>query len=294
MGNKILSRLKAYLKLARLRHWIKNTIVAIPAFFGGRLLEENTAPSILLAFTVFSLCSSSVYVINDICDVERDRLHPTKRDRPLASGAVSLVEGYILLVLFTASALMLSIYLCGFSIDLAIPVIYILLNLLYSKLFKNKPIADIVILVSGFFLRLLWGASVADVRISSWLYLTVVALSIFLAFGKRRNEKLTCSDTARPVLARYSDRYLNSSMYTYLALFLVFYSLWSTDPSTAAGMIYTTPLVAVMMMRYTYSLESGGHGNPVDMILSDRPLLAMGGLYGVCVFLIIYFPEVLP
>ena len=289
----MLQKLRAYASLLRIRHWIKNFIVVIPAFYGGVILQRDVLPKLVIGFLAFALCASAIYTINDLCDIEKDRSHPVKCKRPLASGAVSKTEAVILIVICIAGMLVLDWMLCGLAIGALIPVLYLLLNLLYSLSWKNKPVTDIVILVSGFFLRMLYGSYFTGVRISNWLYLTLIALSLFMAFGKRRNEKRSCGETTRSVLRCYTDTYLNSSMYMYLALFLVFYALWSTDTGALPGMIYTTPLVIIMMMRYTYTLEHDDHGNPVDMILGDRVLLLLGAVYAAFIFVQIYFPGVM-
>ena len=276
----------------RISHWLKNIIVFIPAFYGGRLFDPGTLTSIILGFLVFSMCSSAIYVINDLCDIEKDRQHPEKCKRPLASGAVTKKEGFVILGICCAAAVVLDFWLCGLHIGVLIPVLYFLLNIMYSISLKNRPVIDIVILVSGFVLRMLYGSYITDVKISDWLYLTLIALSLFMAFGKRRNEKINCGDKSRAVLTHYSENYLNSSMYMFLAIFLVFYALWSVDAGSLPGMIYTTPLVIIMVMRYTYSLEHDEHGNPVDMILGDKVLLLLAAVYGAFILVQIYFPEV--
>ena len=242
----------------------------MPAFYGGVFLRGSIIFKLIGGFAAFAFCSSAIYIINDLCDIEKDRLHPVKCKRPLASGAISKTEGIVLFCFCTATAIGLNFAACGISTGALIPVLYLLLNLMYSKSWKNKPIIDIVTLVSGFVLRLLYGAFITDVHISKWLFLTLIAL-----------------------LAHYTDSFLNSSMYMYLGLFLVFYALWSVDTSSLPGMIYTTPLVIVMMTRYTYDLEGESHGNPVDMIFGDKLLLLLGFAYAAFIFVQIYFPEVL-
>ncbi len=284
-------KVRSYIKLIRVKHWIKNLLIVIPAFFGTALIEGNVILRLILGFLVFSFCSSAVYIINDMNDIENDRQHPDKCKRPLASGAVSKREAYVLIAVLLIFAAVLNHFLCGLSMRALIPWVYMLLNLLYSISLKNKPVIDIVLLVSGFFFRVFYGSSITGIRISGWLYLTVISLSLFLAFGKRRNEKMSCGDSARKVLSFYSLQYLNSSMYMYLSLFAVFYSIWSLNANDTGLMIYTTPLILIMMMRYSYKLEVDVNGNPVDMILGDKLLLTLGGVYAALVFAIIYFPE---
>lgn len=284
-------KVRSYIKLIRVKHWIKNLLIVIPAFFGTALIESEVIYRLIFGFFVFSFCSSAVYIINDLNDIENDRQHPDKCKRPLASGAVSKKEAFILIVVLLILASILNHFLCGFSLRSLIPWVYMILNLLYSVSLKNKPVIDIVLLVSGFFFRVFYGSAITEIRISGWLYLTVISLSLFLAFGKRRNEKMSCGDSARKVLGYYSLQYLNSNMYMYLTLFAVFYSIWSLNANDTGLMIYTTPLILVMMMRYSYKLEIDVNGNPVDMILGDRVLIILGGIYALLLFVIIYFPE---
>ncbi len=276
----------------RIRHWIKNILVVIPAFFGTELIHPEIIFKLMIGFFVFSFCSSAIYIINDICDIENDRMHPVKCKRPLASGAVSKTEAYILLSVLLTFTFLLNAIICGFHLKLLIPLIYLVLNLSYSFCLKNKPVVDIVILVSGFFMRVFYGSVITGVKISGLLYLTVISLSLFLAYGKRRNEKLTCGNTSRKVLQFYNERYLNSSMYMYLTLFMIFYAVWSLSLKDSQVLIYTTPLIMIMAMRYTYRLETDEHGNPVDMILHDKVLMILGAVYIVIISAIIYFPEV--
>lgn len=287
----MISKMKEYCKLIRVKHWIKNLLIVIPAFFGGVILQPDVMRSLFAGFLVFSFLSSAIYIFNDLCDIEKDRQHPVKCHRPLASGAVSKKESYVLLGILLLTALLLNLFLCWLNIGLFVPVLYFILNVLYSTTLKNKPVIDLVILVSGFVLRMFYGSFITGVQISNWLYLTLISLSLFLAFGKRRNEKITCGDSTRKVLSYYSERYLNSNMYMYLSIFLVFYALWSVDASSLSGMIYTTPLVIVMIMRYTYTLENDKHGNPVDMLLHDKMLIVLGILYALLIFVLIYAKE---
>lgn len=276
----------------RISHWIKNTLIVIPAFFGTALIHPEILFKLLTGFFVFSFCSSAVYIVNDICDMENDRLHPVKCKRPLASGAVSKTEAYILLAVLLILTFGLNTVICGLHLKALIPLVYLVLNLSYSLNLKNRPVIDIVILVSGFFMRIFYGSVITDVKISGLLYLTVISFSLFLAYGKRRNEKISCGNTSRKVLQFYNERYLNSSMYMYLTLFMIFYAVWSLSLENSQVLIYTTPLIMIMSMRYTYRLEVDAHGNPVDMILHDKILIMLGTVYMIIISVIIYFPEV--
>lgn len=283
---------KNYIELIRVKHWIKNFILVIPAFFGAALFDAKIIVKLIVGFMIFGFVSSAIYIVNDLCDIENDKKHPVKCKRPLASGTVSKTSALIILVLLVIPALVADFLLCGFTVGAFIPIIYFILNLLYSLGLKNKPVIDIVILVSGFFLRTIYGSVITGIRISGWLYLTIMALSLFMVFGKRRNEKMMCGNNTRKVLAHYTENYLNSNMYMYLALFSVFYAIWSLNASNSHVLIYTTPIVLIMVMRYTFTLENDSHGNPVDMILHDPMLIVLGAVYVLLIFLIIYFPEV--
>lgn len=275
----------------RVNHWIKNILIVLPAFFGKILTDFDALVNLFTGFMVFSLCSSAIYIMNDISDIENDRNHPVKCKRPLASGDVSKTEAVILLIILLIVAAVLNLTLCGSDIYSFIPLIYIFVNLMYSFSLKNKPVIDIVLLVSGFFLRVLYGSAITGVRISGLLYLTVISLSMFFAYGKRRNEKKSCGTSSRKVLQFYSEQYLNSNLYIYMGLFIVFYSIWSLNADENGVLICTVPLAMIMMMRYVYTLEADDHGNPVDMILHDKMLLLLGAIYAVFITVLIYFPE---
>ncbi len=287
-----MSKAVNYCRLMRIKHWIKNVIVMIPPLFGKVVFEQAVMIQLVLGFFVFSLASSAVYVLNDLCDIENDRNHPTKCSRPLASGAVSKTEGMILFVLCVAGALVINWFAAGLSVCYLIPVLYVLLNIMYSKSWKHKPVIDIVVLVSGYVLRLEYGSIITGVRVSNWLYLTLIALALFMAFGKRHNEKKACGDSTRAVLEQYSLPFLRSNMYMYLGAFIIFYSLWSIDSGASSNMVITAPLVMIMTMRYTYDIENNDEGNPVDVILGDLFLILLGVVYAAAVVLLLYFPDI--
>ena len=179
-----------YLRLLRVKHYMKNGLVFLPLFFAHKITVVDLLLKTLLAFAIFSLLSSAVYIINDIRDAERDRNHPVKCKRPIASGAISkrMAGGICGVLLVVVAAL---IYLAGGGLLLwLVPVIYLLINVAYSMGLKNIPIVDIAILASGYLLRVLFGSAFTGIVISGWMYLTVVALAFYLRLGKRRGEML--------------------------------------------------------------------------------------------------------
>ena len=196
--------MKNYLKLARVHHYIKNFFVFLPLFFSFKIFD---IPNLLITvggFIAFSLFTSVVYVVNDIRDVNKDRLHPKKCKRPIASGEISEKNaGIFAAILFAAATVFLILSCRNTYMGYVYLILYFGLNLFYSFGGKNLPIVDVAVLASGFLIRLLFGAVICGVEISNWLYLTVVAISFFFALGKRRNELMMGKET-RTVLKYYS------------------------------------------------------------------------------------------
>ena len=236
--------------------------------------------------------SSIVYILNDICDREKDRNHPTKRKRPIASGAVSVKGAGVLVAVLGVVAVACNFLHFNWRVA-ALLLIYLLLNLGYSIGWKNIPIVDIVILVSGFVFRVLCGAWVTGIEISSWLYLTVVVLSLFLSLGKRRNELIKYGDSMRKVLKSYSIQFLDKSMTMCMTMVNVFYALWSmdvkaSDPVRGKYLILTVPLVLLITMRYSMIVEQDSDGDPVEVLLHDKVLLGLCLLYAIIMFCLLY------
>ena len=173
-------------------------------------------------------------------------------------------------------------------------IIYFLINIFYSLGFKNIPILDIIILVSGFVIRVIYGSVVGDIELSNWLYLTVMSASFFMGFGKRRNEILKNGDNSRVVLKYYTKDFLDKFLYVFLVLTIVFYSLWSIDSTTISRlnnsyMIYTIPFVIVIFMKYCLDIEGDSYGDPVDVLTSDKILMILVLLFVIVMFYLVYF-----
>ena len=180
--------MKKYLKLMRVHHYLKNVLIFLPLVFSQNLFNFDLLSKTIFGFCSFSILSSIVYVINDIQDVEKDRKHSTKCKRPIASGAVSIREAYILAVVIATAGIVLNYLACGFNLKAWLFVImYVGFNFAYSMGLKNRPIIDITILVSGFLFRVLYGSAITSIDVSNWLYLTVIAISFYLGLGNRRN-----------------------------------------------------------------------------------------------------------
>ena len=277
--------MKKYLKLARVHHYIKNILVILPLFFSGKLFDTPLLLKAVYAFFAFSFLSSAVYALNDLHDAPLDRLHEKKKLRPIASGEIK--EGAaaaFAIVLLLLSAVM-AYFAGGGFIYLAV---YLAVNIFYSKIGKNLPIIDVALLVSGFILRVLYGASVTGIEISSWLYLTVISLSFYLGLGKRRNELMQNSDTAREVLKSYNYSFLDKMMYMFLTMAVIFYSLWAALASKSPLMIWTVPIVMLICMRYAQIAEGDSDGDPVEVIVHDKALIFLGVLFFAALGVILY------
>lgn len=286
--------MKHYLKLMRIQHYIKNILVFAALACSGQLFSPEKLTAGTAAFIAFCAISSVVYIINDIRDVEKDRNHPTKCKRPIAAGTVSVRHAWYL-----AAALLIVAMVCnGIVFHLPSTLLlaaYLLLNLAYSFGLKNIPIIDITILVSGFLIRMLYGALVTEITVSNWLYLTVIALSFYFALGKRRNElKHVSTGETRQVLKSYPVSFLDKNMGMCLTLANAFYALWSLDENTKTlynsdNLILTVPIVLLITMKYSLNLEGESDGDPVEVLLHDKPLLALCILYLAVMLMILYF-----
>lgn len=287
--------MKKYLKLIRVKHYIKNLLILFPVVFSGKLFEVETIKAILLAFLSFSFAASTVYIINDIKDKEKDKLHEKKKNRPIASGKISVKKAIICALIL----IMLSI-ICNyfanpenFLIHYLFVIAYLVINIAYSFGLKNIPLIDIAILASGFLIRVLYGAAIVDIQVSNWLYLTVLAAAFYLGLGKRRNEIIKVGKNSRPVLQYYTKEFLDKNMYMCLGIAIIFYSLWATDDLNVVKsnnlLIWTVPLIMLILMKYSMNIENDSYGDPVDVVMHDKWLLGMLLIYAIIIVAIIYF-----
>lgn len=294
-SRKVLTKeMKKYLKLMRIHHYIKNGLIFTPLIFSGSLFNQDLLFKSILGFVAFSLIASAIYIINDIQDVEQDRLHPTKCKRPLAANEISLTNAKVLAGILIVVAISVNYFVANNAwVAWTSLILYLLLNLAYSNGLKNLPIIDIAILVSGFVFRVLYGAGITGIEISSWLYLTVIAMSFYLGLGKRRNELIKQKNASRKVLKYYNQGFLDKNMYISLGLTIAFYSLWTVDPVTIARLsndylVWTVPLVILICMKYSLNIEGDSDGDPVEVIIKDKVLMGMGTLFMFITLGIIY------
>ena len=283
-----------YFRLVRITSWPKNFFVFVPAVFSKHIFETPVLKNIIIAFFIFSLASSIVYIFNDIMDASKDRIHPLKKDRPIAKGVITKREAgtlfIILLALFIAFTFML-------KYDFVMIVwFYIILNLLYTLFLKKIVIVDIFCIASGFMLRVLSGAFIISVLISNWLILTTMFLSLFLAIMKRRVE-IAGSPNAleqRDVLKDYSLNFTDQIGAITASGVILSYALYSVADRTVKsfgteGLVYTTIFVIFGIFRYMYLVYKKEKGeNVIEVILTDMPMMINLILYVLTAVYIIY------
>lgn len=280
----------SYIKLMRPHHYIKNFLIFLPIIFSKNIFNLQLLKNTILGTISFSLMASIIYIINDIMDVEIDK---KIKNRPIASGEVSVKNAYILAIVLFIINIGMNLYIKSTIMANIIFYTYFVLNILYSIKLKHIPIVDIVILASGFLIRVLYGSVITGIELSNWLYLTILSFSFYMGLGKRRNELNRASDKGREVLKYYNKSFLNNSMYMCMALGIVFYSLWCIDieknvASTIFNIIWSIPIVMIICMKYSLNIEGDSSGDPVDVILSDKILLSLIFFYAISMFAIIY------
>ena len=219
--------MRKYINLLRIKHYIKNLLIFVPLFFGDMIFNKPKMRMGILGLICFCLISSAVYILNDLKDLNKDKLHPTKRNRPLASGQIKPTTAIIIMLLCIMMSCIVSIYLRNWMAFLLL-ILYFCLNVIYSMGLKNIPIVDIVILASGFVIRIFYGGIITNITISKWLYLVITVGSLYMGLGKRRNE-LKKQTKTRDVLKYYNVNFLDKDMYVCVALSIVFYSLWTLE-----------------------------------------------------------------
>ncbi len=284
--------LKYLFKAMRPRQWTKNVFVFAALVFDRQLFVLDSLGRTVLAFAVFCLLSSSVYLMNDVFDVESDRQHPVKKNRPIASGLLPIPTAIIASVLLVLVSLIVAYAL---SLELAvIASVYFLLNLAYSKWLKHIVLIDVMVIAFGFVLRVAAGVSVIHVQLfSPWLYVVTTLLALFLGFGKRRSEMAIEDNNTRKVLSGYSIAFIDQMITMVSATTVIAYSLYTFSAANLPNnhlMMVTIPFVLYGIFRYLYLIQvKNAGGEPEELLLKDHPLQAAIICWGLACIVIFYF-----
>ncbi len=284
----------ALLKTMRPRQWTKNIFLFAAVVFDKQLLIENSLLRTVAGFLLFCLISSAVYIFNDLADIDADREHPEKKNRPIASGKLPLRAAWTAGIVLTLVALVAG-YLLSPAFSLVVAA-YFLLNLAYSKWLKHVLILDVLILAACFVLRVVAGVALIHVeRFSPWLYVVMTLLSLYLGFGKRRAELALLSEDAgthRKVLQGYSTSLLDQYIMIVSGTTIVAYSFYTfSAPNVPANhtMMLTIPFVLYAIFRYLYLVQiKHAGGAPEEILLSDRPLQASLFFWALAVLAVFY------
>lgn len=282
---------KAIFQLMRPKQWIKNFFVFAAIIFSGKFFNENILYLNIITFILFCLTSSSIYVLNDIVDIEKDRCHPDKKKRPLPSGRVSLKTAVILDIIIVLFVTYFSYKMLSIKI-LSILAIYMVINVFYSFKLKNVVIIDVMIITFGFVLRVESGSLATGVQVSPWLFLCTILLALFLALNKRRSEIITLKDRSgshRKILEEYSVEMLDKMLIIVTPSILMAYCLYTFSSVQSKTMIFTIPFVLYGIFRYEYLVDKKNvGGKPEDVFGKDIPFLINIILWVISVLTIIY------
>jgi len=280
----------AYVKLARPKQWTKNGFVLAGLVFSGEALEASSLVAALLAFAAFCTLSGAVYAANDVLDVEEDRKHPTKRNRPVASGLISPRAATAYAVLLAVSGLALAFFVAP-GVGVA-GLAYLILQAVYTPILKHQPILDVMSISAGFVLRALAGAAAVAVAISPWLIVCTGLLTLFLGFSKRRHELAVLGNIAsahRKNLREYSVELLDEMMSIMVSATIIAYTMYTFFAHEDRWMMASIPFVVYGVFRYMLLVHRDGGGNPDTLLLRDRPLQITLLLWLAVVMTVIYF-----
>lgn len=264
------------LKLLRVPQWVKNLFLFIPIFFAGHALETKFYPVLALGFISFSLIASGVYILNDLCDFKVDQAHPKKKLRPIASGKVSILKARLSLVVVVSIGLVLAYFLnLNFFILL---IVYLMINIGYSFGLKNISILDIMMVSSGFLIRIYSGGVLTNTHISPWLAIMILLLSLFLALAKRRDDLVVTDDPSavRKSIKQYNLDFINSGLSIFAGVIIVAYILYTLSPDVIARFetewLFTTAIFVIAgIMRYLQiTFVEKNSGSPSSLLYKDK------------------------
>jgi len=280
----------------RPQQWIKNLFIFLPLIFGKKLFVLTTNLKAAVAFILFSITASVAYLINDIIDIEKDKFHPTKRLRPIASGKMSIKQAKIIAlmlgILFIVLSFMLNIYF-GWVV-----IVYLILNVVYSKFLKDLAIIDVFCIGGFFLLRIIAGSIIAGVEMSHWIIIMTVLLALFLGLNKRQQELRLLERNAtshRYVLTEYNLYFIDQMITVITSSIVITYMLYTVDTRTvreigSRNLIYSIPFVYYGIFRYLYLIhKTNRDGDPTRILLSDRVMQINIALWIIVCIVVIYF-----
>lgn len=273
-----MNKVKHYLQLMRIHQWVKNFFIFLPLFFSFKMDHIPLLIADLWAFVGFCLIASSIYIINDWNDIATDRLHPEKRNRPLASGAINKKEALLMILSLVAVGVSVYIFVLGNYIALALLVSYFILNIFYSLRLKHIPVIDISIVAIGFVIRIFIGGVVTDTPLSRWIVVMTFLLAIFLALGKRRDDVVIYEETGDKVRKNvdgYNIPFLNVAIVLVAAVMMVAYIMYTISPEVTGrngdNLYLTSFFVFVGLFRYLQIIfVEDKSGNPTLIFLKDN------------------------
>ena len=285
--------LKPLLETMRPKQWAKNLFIFAGLIFGKKLLYPSLLARNVLAFVLFCLISSTIYLINDLADIEKDRQHPTKRRRPLPSGRLQPRVAIIAAALFPAISMPLA-FLLNLQFGL-VAMVYLATMIAYSLLLKNLVIVDVLVVSAGYVLRVAAGVIVTGVPFSPWLYVCTTLLALFISFSKRRHELLILEGTAnehRATLNEYTPHLLDEMISVVTSTTVIAYSFYTFSAPNLPpnhAMMLTIPFVLYGIFRYLYLIHVRNEGGtPEELVFKDKPLLLAIALWGLTVLFVLY------
>jgi 4-hydroxybenzoate polyprenyltransferase len=289
-------KIQHIIQIARPTHWIKNIIILFPIFFSLNIEKAEAWVKVIITLITFLLASSASYIFNDIWDRDRDRFHPVKQNRPIASGQVSLATALIESVLLLLLSFLVAQF-AGYGVLLLV-AFYLIIQACYTVFLKNKMIVDVICIALGFVIRAIAGAACIRVEISPWLIICTFTISLFMGFCKRGNEVATIKNKEqaeghRVTLPGYTPELLTHFITLSAGVAVVSFLLYSSSPMTIErfGTIYlsyTLPLVIYGIFRFAMLSMRGTYADPTDLIVRDRPFQATVLLWAISAFIIIY------
>ena len=290
--------MKNLIRLIRPHQWVKNLVVLLPVFFGGALLHIESVYAGLVTALCFSFAASSIYCLNDIVDVDDDRRHPVKCHRPMASGAISIPQGYTLMFLMFILSMLSTFLLRHNQLETASVILfYWILNIAYCLKLKQYAIIDVCVVSFGFVLRILAGGYATSIHLSKWIVLMTFLLMLFLSFAKRRDDVVRMNETGhapRQNTIRYNLTFINQAITITASVTLVCYIMYTVSPETIQNfhtdyLYLTSVFVLVGLLRYIQiAVVDKRSGDPTKVMLHDRFMQFVVLAFGLAFLFIIY------